>query len=584
MIPSYLLPIANHLWQSTLFAGIAGLLILLLRNNRAHTRYCLWLAASVKFLIPVSLLVFAGGQFARPTAMAPAPSTLPLIIEQVREPFVADVSLQPRPTSRPHSPSLFVPILAALWAAGFGILVISWWMRWRRIHRVFREASPVPLGIGVPVRSSASFLEPGVFGVWRPVLLLPDGLRDHLAPAELQAILAHELCHVRRRDNLATVLHMVVEAVFWFHPLVWWLGARLMEERERACDEEVLRTGSEPETYAEGMLKVCELYVRSPLESVAGVTGANLKKRIEAIMNNGPTFELNFAKKAALAIAGILAVAIPVILGVMNVPALRAQAQADQRFEVASIRRAEIPANPNGVPVFPTTGGVGTSSPLRITYRGTWLFSLIAEAFGVRADQITGPEWVNKDRWDIVANIPEGATKEQFKIMLGNLLQDRFHLRFHMGSKDRPVYVLRVGKNGPKFKETARVADDATPAKAGAPDASGFPVLSPNYKGSVGMPGPDGMFLVGQDVPLTQIAGWFEGKAGRPIVDETGLTGRYDVKIHFEWMSRRPATAPSSAPSVFTAVEEQLGLKLESATRSFPQFIIDSIDREPTEN
>jgi beta-lactamase regulating signal transducer with metallopeptidase domain len=104
------------------------------------------------------------------------------------------------------------------------------------------------------VLSSASFFEPGVFGVFRPVLLLPDGIATELDAEELQAILAHELCHVRRRDNLATMMHMVVEAMFWFHPLVWWLGARLMEERERACDEEVLRSGSEPEAYAEGIL------------------------------------------------------------------------------------------------------------------------------------------------------------------------------------------------------------------------------------------------------------------------------------------------------------------------------------------
>ncbi len=99
-----------------------------------------------------------------------------------------------------------------------------------------------------------------------------------------------------------------------------------MEERERACDEEVVRMGSAPEAYAEGILKVCELYLQSPLKCVAGVTGANLKKRIEAIMNNRSTLALNFAKKAGLAIAGVIAVAIPVILGVTNAPLLRAQA------------------------------------------------------------------------------------------------------------------------------------------------------------------------------------------------------------------------------------------------------------------
>ena len=74
---------------------------------------------------------------------------------------------------------------------------------------------------------------------------------------------------------------MVVQAIFWFHPLVWWIGARLVDERERACDEDVIRLGSEPEVYAESILKTCEFYVESPLACVAGVTGSDLKKRIE---------------------------------------------------------------------------------------------------------------------------------------------------------------------------------------------------------------------------------------------------------------------------------------------------------------
>ncbi len=101
---------------------------------------------------------------------------------------------------------------------------------------------------------------------------------ERLTPSQLEAVLAHELCHVRRRDNLTSVIHMIVEAVFWFHPLVWWIGARLVEERELACDEEVLRLGSEPRVYAEGILNVCKLYVESPLRCVSGVTGSNLEE------------------------------------------------------------------------------------------------------------------------------------------------------------------------------------------------------------------------------------------------------------------------------------------------------------------
>jgi beta-lactamase regulating signal transducer with metallopeptidase domain len=84
-----------------------------------------------------------------------------------------------------------------------------------------------------------------------------------------------ELCHVRYRDNLTAAIHMFVETVFWFHPLVWWMGMRMVRERERACDEEVLRRGSEPRVYAEGILSVCELYVESPWRARPGSPAVN---------------------------------------------------------------------------------------------------------------------------------------------------------------------------------------------------------------------------------------------------------------------------------------------------------------------
>src|SRR3954464_876725 len=140
---------------------------------------------------------------------------------------------------------------------------------------------------------------------------------------------------------------------------------------------------------------------------------------------------------------------IVVFIAVCGVAGVGAQNVTNPQFEVASIRRADIAlAAGGGVPVFPTTGGVGTATPRRITYRATWLMPLIAQAFGVRSDQVTGPVWLLAERYDIVANIPEGATKEQFNVMLGNLLRERFGLRFHVESQMRPVFALRVGKDG----------------------------------------------------------------------------------------------------------------------------------------
>jgi hypothetical protein len=156
-------------------------------------------------------------------------------------------------------------------------------------------------------------MEPGVVGWRRPVLLVPQGIEDHLTPRQLDAVLAHELCHVRRRDNLTSTIHMVVETVFWFHPLVWWIGARLIEERERACDEEVLRLYGDPRVYAEGILNVCKRYARAPLICVSGVSGANLRKRVEAIMLNRVGRRLTLAAKVALAAAAMTGVTLPVL-------------------------------------------------------------------------------------------------------------------------------------------------------------------------------------------------------------------------------------------------------------------------------
>ena len=201
----------------------------------------------------------------------------------------------------------------------------------------------------VEVRSSPGLLEPGVVGFLRPILLLPEGIAERLTPRQLEAVLAHELCHVRRRDNLTSAIHMIVEAVFWFHPLVWWIGARLVDERERACDEAVLRLGSEPQVYAEGILNVCKIYVESPLRCVSGVTGSDLKKRIQAILTGRVAGELNFAKRVALTVAGIAALALPVIVGIVNAPAIRAQSSAGTpRFEVASIKPCGKDAGPGG--------------------------------------------------------------------------------------------------------------------------------------------------------------------------------------------------------------------------------------------
>jgi bla regulator protein blaR1 len=136
-----------------------------------------------EFLIPFSLLVALGGQFERRTAPAITRSRIPFTIEQVAQPFTPPA---PRalPVPAPAAPRRIPAILFGVWIAGFLVNIIRWFRNWRRLRAIAHAASPLPLNLPIPARSTRERLEPGVFGVRRPVLLLPDGIADRLTPAQ----------------------------------------------------------------------------------------------------------------------------------------------------------------------------------------------------------------------------------------------------------------------------------------------------------------------------------------------------------------------------------------------------------------
>lgn len=302
----------DHLWQSTLFAVVSGLLTLAFRRNRAAIRYALWFAASAKFLLPFSVLIALGEMLSRPFAPAYAPPPVFYRIATVTQPFSdAHAAVVAPAVSGLHGTAL----LLGIWACGFAVLSGLWLIRWARLHAVVRGARAVSLAPPIPVKTSSAMLEPGLVGIWRPVLLLPEGILERLSQREMDAIVAHERCHLQRQDNLTAAIHMLITNIFWFHPLLWWIGARLVEERERACDESVLDLGNDPAIYAESILKVCRFYFPSPLACAAGVSGANLKQRMETIMENRTALRLNAARKSLLAGVAAAAIAAPLLVG-----------------------------------------------------------------------------------------------------------------------------------------------------------------------------------------------------------------------------------------------------------------------------
>jgi TonB family protein len=307
----------DHLWQSTVFALLAALVALALRHHSARLRYWVWFAASVKFFVPFAALAALGGSFGWERA-ATADYGWGYRFAEPMTTFA---------TGGSDGTTLEVALLAT-WIGGSGVVLGVWLARWLRLRSAVRGTRTLRLaglvGSSIEVRETAA-IGPGVVGFFRPVLVVPKGIVESVAPRHLGPVLQHEVCHLRRQDNLTALIHMIVEVAFWFHPLVWLIGGRMVAERERACDEFVVAAGTAPEAYAEGIIEVCRFHVDAGLPCAAGIGSSKLRARIEAIVENRRLRQLSRPGFALLAASVVAAVAAPVLVGAFGIPPVAAQ-------------------------------------------------------------------------------------------------------------------------------------------------------------------------------------------------------------------------------------------------------------------
>ena len=586
--------IFNHLWQSTVFAGVVALLSLALRRNRARLRYGIWFVASVKFLVPFAALAAAGSLLEWRQAPAPIASVVTSpAVRAFQAPFaelsldsIAVVAATPRLDG-------IASTLFAMWLCGFAVIVVRRVKQWRRIRATVRASAPwdatTDLHSAIRIRTAPTVLEPGVVGLWKPVILLPKGIDTYLTARQLAAVLAHEVCHARRRDNLTAAVHMLVEALFWFHPMVWWIGSRLIAEREQACDEHVVAETAQPIAYAEGIVTICRRYVETPLMSVSGVGGADIKARIDSILANRIGVRLTLAKRIVLTTASVVALAVPLVTGAIDAAALSAgqlpgvtpagpPVDPETRFEVASIK----PFDPSATLRISTTPG-------RYDAAGLPLQLVFAQALAVPVDRIIGlPDWVNTERYTISAKAPDGVPLafdpgrvNALAVMLANLLKDRFKLATHRETRELPVYNLVFARNdkrfGPAFKETSAECRAMISARLEAAQRGGpAPAAPPDPNGCLSNPGMGPGIASFKGAPMVTIANVILARqVGRPVIDKTGLTSLYDFTL--KWtpepgsggltpfglpLGGLPDAVPPAdpdAPDLFTAVQEQLG-------------------------
>jgi uncharacterized protein (TIGR03435 family) len=613
--------VSNHLWQSTLFAAVIALAAVALRRKHAGIRYALWWAASIKFIVPFAAFGAIGaaiGSRASMHVLLPAPTFLTGIAST---PFVVETT--PRATTvaatstTASSAAIGWPtLLVALWAVGCAVVLAVWIVRWTRAYRAVRSATPYDTGREVAIlrrveasgghkgrprplamRLSDATIEPGIFGVWRPVLLWPRAMSEHLSDDQIETILVHELSHVQRRDNLTALAHGLVQAICWFHPLIWWIGARLVDERERACDEAVVRAGRDRQVYAESLLKTCQFCVGAPVTCMAGVTGSDLKRRVTSIMAAPVGGRLGITARVAFALAIAAIVAVPAINGAAGVPQVSSTItlpDPSKAFDAASVRQ-----NKDG-----HQGGSYHSGDGNLTVRNLPLKRLILFAFRLDDPQlIGGPGWLDSDRFDVVAKADTKTTDDDLRAMFKNVLVERFALKVHVETRSLPIYALTMARADRQLGPNLHATDCKSfssgsgpcglgPAVQGPPPGAGRDggVFFSNDGGRGGGGGGGGSASVGTSAagssmsmsgPISALAGMLSRDVNRPVVDRTGLTGSFQLKLSYTMPgARAPADGDSTprAPELFTALQEQLGLKLEATRGPVEVLVIDGAE------
>lgn len=292
----------DHIWQATLFALLVFVINLMLGGAPARARYLVWLLALVKFALPAALVLMGARALgfdgaALMSALTGARPTVSAIV-QMAEPSYYLIVKTGMAESSGHS-ELYC-LLSLLWLAGVALTLGYWWRRRREFLRAVRAGQIVMRGreaaslarvcrmmfidreIGLILSPAVS--EPGVWGMLKPVVVLPEGIAAQLSDEELDAVMMHEMVHVMRRDNLTSNLQMLLCCCLWFHPFVWLIDRRLLAEREQACDERVIALSGAPRNYAATMLKVVRLCLGWQVAGLSGATSSSLKRRIRQIM------------------------------------------------------------------------------------------------------------------------------------------------------------------------------------------------------------------------------------------------------------------------------------------------------------
>jgi len=483
-------------------------------------------------------------------------------------------------------PGQFMPWVVGFWLIGataFSLRLLGRWIVAERLrHRMVRAASlewqrtldrlKARISVTRPVRLLVSGLvgAPAVIGWLRPVVLVPVGALAGLPSAQIEALLLHELAHIRRHDYLVHILQSIVEAVFFYHPGVWWISGHMRAERELCCDDIAVSITGDAVIYARALAEFDLAHSIQP--AVVAANGGFLAARIARLLGRSSTVDR--ASSGTATATGL-------ILPVIGAWALLAQPASRPQFEVASIKPSFSGRIMN---VRPLPGRLTADATLRI---------LMQYAYGVQPFEVVGgPSWLASERYQVDAKGDANASRDRMFRMLQSLLEDRFQLKIHRDTKELPVFALVANKGGLKLPPPQEGACVDSIADADAEWAGGrmaAPGEVQSAKGRCGSAvlalGPGGAHLHGGKIAMPELVRTLAMVLGRSVIDKTGFTGLFDVQLVFVPDDTTPTMPPPppdsglSGVSIAQALQQQLGLRLESARGPVQVIVVDQAER-----
>jgi uncharacterized protein (TIGR03435 family) len=610
--------LVHFVWQGTVIGLLAALLLRVLRGSSATARYataCVALGAmllapaatvisvshSLDELAPLTLL----SKPSDPDATLPA-AAITTIARTPVEGVGAAVTVD-----------ALLPLLVLVWSVGVALLAFriaggAW-----RVHRIHRAALTMApsrwsaeaqrvaerLGLNRMLRvvDAAMIATPTVVGYLRPVVLLPIAAFGTLSPAQVEAILAHELAHIRRHDGIVNLLQVLAETVLFYHPAVWWVSSRIRTEREHCCDDVAVAACGDPVRYAEALTELAAWSTPAPRLALSATSGS-LVRRVRRILlprrHAAPS-------RQGLAIAAIM-IAFVVALTVV----VRTQVPAGEivtAMRDGSLSRTFGPRDVNrilGYELFPAPARFPTDDPRdarawdvtvlyvggHMPFKGFPARSLIRYAYDVAEMPVVGgPAWLDEESISFTANTTATTLNEDFRVAIREALERQFRLVTHRELRNFPAYALTLanGQPGPNLKPsdgtclTSEMVQEA--ARSGRRLANGQRTRVCGHDN--GFSGRAGVGVTPADLAASIGRPWVD----REVVDQTGLQGRFDYRLDLGMVplsiavTAKPALEPVFRPFGVQpfpkALEEQLGLRLDETTVSHEVLVIDSAER-----